>query len=266
MMGQRVRFRRQGDHKPVSQCAEGIRNSAGILGARFQTRAQHKLDIVHYNDYCGIVNAMSNRTTRRYTSPRRAQQAEATRQAIIQAARALFARHGYQATTIQAIAQEAGVAAPTLYATFGSKAAILSALVKAAGADESIRAVARAAFDEPDPRRQLLLAAQVVRSIHEYDADIEDLLWQAGGGDPDLAAVWRQSHQQQLRRLGELVGILAQKEALKPGLTIETATDILWVLASPENYRLLVRERGWAPQRYEEWLGETATTLLLRED
>lgn len=208
---------------------------------------------------------MNDSTSRRYHSPRRMQQAEATRQAIVQAARTLFAQHGYQATTIQAIAQQAGVATPTLYAIFGSKAAILSALVKSAGADESIRALSRAAFAEPDPRRQLSLAAQVMCAIHEHETDIEDLLWQAGGGDPDLAAVWRQSHQQQLNRLGELVGLLAQKGALKPGLSVEMATDILWMLGSPESYRLLARERGWAPQRYAEWLGETASTLLLGE-
>ena len=206
---------------------------------------------------------MSEQSTRRYHSPRRIQQAEATRQTIVRAARTLFARHGYQATTIQAIAREAGVAVPTLYATFGSKAAILSALVKSAGADETIRADARAAFAEPDPRRQLVLAARVMRSIHENDADIEDLLWQAGGGDPDLAAVWRQSHQQQLTRIGELMGVIARKGALKPDLTIEMATDILWALGSPEHYRLLVRERGWTPQRYEDWLGAAAVTLLL---
>jgi AcrR family transcriptional regulator len=208
---------------------------------------------------------MKDHSTRRYHSPRRVQQAEATRQTILQAARALFAQHGYQTTTMQAIAEEAAVAVPTLYAAFGSKAAILSALVKSAGADEAIRTVARAAFAEPDPRRRLFLAARVVRSIQERDADIVSLLWQAGSGDPDLAAVWRQSHRQQLNRMGELIGTLVQKGALKPGLTSEAATDILWALGSPEVYRLLVGERGWTPQRYEEWLGESAATLLLGE-
>lgn len=229
------------------------------------TREPHQLDIVDYNDYCGIVKSMSDHTTRRYHSPRRVQQAEATRQAIIQAARTLFARHGYQATAIQSIAQEAGVAVPTLYVTFGSKAAILSALIKSAGADDDIRAIANAAMAETDPWRQLPLAARVVRSIQERDADITDLLWQAGGGDPDLAAAWRQSHQQQLSRLGEIVGALAQKGALKSELSVESATDILWILGSPEVYRLLVRERGWTPQHYEDWFGQTATTLLLRD-
>ncbi len=206
----------------------------------------------------------SGQTGRRYHSPRRLQQAEATRQAIVRAARKLFAEHGYQATTLQAVAREAEVSVPTLYVVFGSKAAILSALVKSAGADEDIRALARAAFAEPDSQRQLRLAARVMRSIQERESDILDLLWQAGGGDPDLAEAWRQSHRQQLGRLGELIAVLAQKDALKPGLSVETATETLWALGSPEIYRLLVRERGWTPQRFEDWLGETTATLLLQ--
>jgi AcrR family transcriptional regulator len=208
---------------------------------------------------------MSNQVRRHYDAPRRRLQAEATRQAIVQAARKLFAQQGYQATTLQAIAQEAEVAVPTLYAVFGSKAAILSTLVKSAGADEDIRALARAALAGSDPKHQLRQAAHVIRSILERDADIMDLLWQAGSGDPDLATVWRQSHRQQLARQGELLGLLAQKGALKPNLTIETATEIHWALSSPEVYRLLVRERGWTPQHYEDWLAESAATLLLRD-
>lgn len=206
---------------------------------------------------------MKKETTRRYNAPRRREQAEWTRRLIIQAARLLFSQNGYQATTLQAIAREAKVALPTIYAVFGSKAAILSALVKSAGADEDIREMSRIAFAEKDPLRQLYLVAHVIRSIHDREVDIEDLLWQAGGGEPDLAAVWRQSHQQQLNRQGELVTALAQKGALKPGLSIETATEIHWALSSPEIYRLLVRERGWTAQRYEDWLAESAAELLL---
>jgi AcrR family transcriptional regulator len=204
--------------------------------------------------------------TRRYHSPRRAQQAEATRAAIVRAARVLFARQGYQATTLPAIAQRAGVAVPTLYATFGSKAAILTALVKSAGADEDIRASAEAAFAAAEPRRRLLLAARVVRAIQERDADIIELLWQAGSGDADLAAAWRQSHQQQINRMGALVATLAEQGALRPTLTTAAATDTLFTLGSPEVYRLLVRERGWSPQQYEAWLGVSAAALLLRDD
>lgn len=206
----------------------------------------------------------NDQTSRPYHSPRRLEQAEATRQAILQAARKLFAERGYQATTLQAIAREAEVSVPTIYVVFGSKAAILSALVKSAGEAEDIRALAREAFADPDPRRQLRLAARVMRAILEREADILDLLWQAGGGDPDLAAAWRQSHRQRLSRLSEILNAVAQKAALKPEISIDAAIDTLWLLGSPEVYRLLVRERGWTPQQYEDWLADTVTTLLLR--
>ncbi len=202
---------------------------------------------------------------RSYNAPRRRQQAEATRRSILRAARSLFARQGYRAATLQAIARRAKVALPTVYAVFGSKAAILSALVRDVGADEDIRELARLAFAEPDPRLQLRAAARVFRAIHARDADIEDVLWQAGGGDPDLAAVWKQSHRQQLSRQTELMTLIAAKAALRPGLTVESATEILWALTSPEVYRLLVRERGWAPERYEDWLAEAAALQLLDE-
>lgn len=206
---------------------------------------------------------MDEQTSRRYHSPRRAQQAEATREAIVRAARALFARHGYQATTLQAIAQEGGVAVATIYAAFGSKAAILSALIKSAGADADIRALAEEVVAERDPRRQLRLAAKVMCAIMERESDIMNLLWQAGSGDPDLAAAWRQSHQQRLSRLAPLIERLAQQGALKSGLSVQEATDIEFTLSSPETHRLLRRERGWSPQRFEDWLADTSVELLL---
>ncbi len=207
---------------------------------------------------------MTKQNKRTYNAPQRREQAQATRRAILKSARALFSRQGYQTTTLQAIARGARVALPTIYATFGSKAAILSALVKATGADEDIRELSRRAFAERDPRQQLARAARVIGAIHQREAEIEDLLWQAGGGDPDLADMWRQSHAQQLTRQGELLSSLAEKGALKPSLSVDTATEIHWVLSSPEVYRLLVRERGWSPKRYEDWLAESAAILLLK--
>lgn len=207
---------------------------------------------------------MKTQKKRPYNAPGRRGEAQATRQSILDAARTLFAQRGYQATTLQVVAQRAGVSLPTIYAVFGSKPAILSALIKSTGGDEDIRRLVRAAFAELDPVRQLKLAARVFRSIHEREADLEDLLFQAGSGDPNLAAVWRQSHQQQLSRQTELLTLVDQKHALQPGLTLQAAVETLWAISSPEVYRLLVRERGWSPHRYETWLANSAITLLLR--
>ena len=66
---------------------------------------------------------------RRYDSTHRQEQARQTRLEIIQAARKLFFEHGYSGTSIEAIAQEAGVAVETVYGIFGSKRQILFSLV-----------------------------------------------------------------------------------------------------------------------------------------
>src|SRR6476620_2228397 len=68
------------------------------------------------------------KTTRRYDSPRRREQAAATRGAILEAAQRLFERQGYAATTMAAIAAEAGVALKTVYVAFETKSGVLRAL------------------------------------------------------------------------------------------------------------------------------------------
>src|SRR5215467_1171653 len=65
---------------------------------------------------------------RSYNSPRRREQAAATRREILEAARRLFERQGYAATTMAAIAAEAGVALKTVYVAFETKSGVLRAL------------------------------------------------------------------------------------------------------------------------------------------
>src|SRR5215831_20320428 len=65
---------------------------------------------------------------RAYNSPRRRQQADATRREILDAARRLFEQQGYAATTMGAIASEAGVALKTVYVAFETKSGVLRAL------------------------------------------------------------------------------------------------------------------------------------------
>ena len=78
------------------------------------------------------------KTKRRYNSKRRQAQARETRRQITEAARMLFTERGYSGATIEAIAQEAGVATETVYAVFGNKRAILVHLVNiSVGGDES---------------------------------------------------------------------------------------------------------------------------------
>src|SRR4051794_22511500 len=85
---------------------------------------------------------------RRYRAPRRVQQAEQTRTAILGAARRLFADRGWAATGMRDLAAAAEVSVETIYATLGAKPAVFAAALDGAvvGDDESVPLSARPEF------------------------------------------------------------------------------------------------------------------------
>ncbi len=193
--------------------------------------------------------------SRPYNSPVRSRQAEATREAILTAARRLFAEVGYQATTMEGIAAAAEVSVPTVYATFKSKQGILAALVRGAVGDPGIRRQAAQVDAETDPLRRLRRAAHVVRLANEAESELLDVLWQAGSGNAELLEAWRQMHANRHARLSTVFGPILSKASSR------RFVDIAWALASPEIYRLLVDERGWTPRQFDEWLGDSLVAL-----
>ena len=113
------------------------------------------------------------KTTRRYDSPRRREQAAATRRIVLDAAQPLFERQGYAATTMAAIAEGAGVSLKTVYVIFETKSGVLRALwnLLLRGDDDDVpvaeRAWYREVVEEPDPERQLRLGARGARRVKE---------------------------------------------------------------------------------------------------
>jgi AcrR family transcriptional regulator len=191
------------------------------------------------------------------------------RRAVVQAARALFLERGYAATTIEAISEQSDVPPATVYRLFSSKLGILKALldVSIAGDDEAVplpdRPHARALFGDPDPRKQISGFAGITGGIMSRAEPIYRILVSAAGSDPDAAGLLAAQAQQRDRGQQQIARSLARAGALRPGLRERDAADIIHALMSPEVYRLLVGDRGWPPQRYEQWLTDVLTSQLL---
>lgn len=207
--------------------------------------------------------------SRRYESPRRREQAAETRARILDAAGRLFEAQGYAATSMNAIAAEAGVALKTLYLAFESKGGLLRAVWHLLlRGDEGPLPVGerdwyREVLDEPDPARQLRLNARNSRAVKERVAALMEVLQAAAPADPEIQALWDRIQAEFYDNQRAIVRSLHRKKALKPGLGIARAADILWALNQPNLYRLLVRDRGWSPAQYEEWLADTFCSQLL---
>ena len=212
---------------------------------------------------------MAEPVKRRYDTTRRRAQAEATRRDILGAAQRLFEARGYAATTMDAVAAEAGVALKTVYVAFETKAGLLRAVwnhLLRAGADATPvaqQAWYREVLDEPDPERQLRLNARNSCVVKRRIAGVLEVIRGAAAIDPDIGALWARIGQEFHANQRAIVQSVAGKGALRDGLDVERATDILWTLNHPAQWQLLVEERGWTPEDYERWFADTACAQLL---
>ena len=208
---------------------------------------------------------------RRYHSPRRQEQAAATRLAILRAAEVLFAEHGYAATTMETVAGEAGVALKTVYSAFATKSGLLRALwdlrLKGDADDAPVaeRPWYREVLDEPDPERQLRLNARNSRVVKERIGSILRTIRSAAAIEPGADALWRLIQSDFHANQRVLVAAIAERGGLRPGLDVERATDVLWTLNHPDVWLLLVGERGWTPEAFEAWFAEVCCAQLLRQ-
>jgi AcrR family transcriptional regulator len=207
--------------------------------------------------------------TRRYNSPRRREQAAATRTDVLHAAQRLFEQHGYAATSMAAIASQAGVSLKTVYLAFGTKSSLLRALwhLLLRGDEEAVPVGARpwfqAVLEEPDPARQLRLNVRNAKLVRARIGPLLEVIRSAAADDPEIDALWSRIQSDFYDNQHSVVEALHRKRALKPGLTVTRATDILWTLNHPNVHRLLVTDRGWTPDQHEKWLADLLCAQLL---
>ncbi|HEX2316970.1 MAG TPA: helix-turn-helix domain-containing protein [Thermomonospora sp.] len=201
----------------------------------------------------------------------RAAKAAATRARMLAAARILFVERGYAASSMQAIAEEAGVAVQTLYFTFATKRAILKELVdvEVAGDTAPVSTLERPWVAEAlaaEPAEQLRLQAAGAARIHERVGPVLEVVRSAAAVDPEIAELWRTNLAQRHTVLATFAGALAAKTPLRDGIDAVKAADVMLAILAPEVYRLLVHDRGWTPEAWRDWAADALIHQLLPLD
>ena len=191
----------------------------------------------------------------------RDERAQVTRRRIAEAARGLFRRRGYGATTLQAVADEAGVAVQTVYAVYGSKAGILHELRDSVLRQPAAEAFFEDAMQETNAERKLELFARSIRRRWEFGHDVVAIYRDAGASDPSVRA---EEEQVLVRRRGGIARLANSIAAeLASGVDPAHATAILDALTLPDLFAELTEIAGWSADEFEAWLAECLKNQLL---
>jgi AcrR family transcriptional regulator len=207
---------------------------------------------------------MSTTPRRPYQSDLRNHAAEVTRSRVLNAAKLLFARGGIDGVTIAQIAERSGVAASTVYALFKSKEGILRALMEAALFGPRFQEAQAKLEGIKDPVKLVVLSAYVARAIYEGESSELGLLRGASAFSSALRKLEQEFEKIRYDMQEERIRLLFAQSKQRRDITLDEARRVLWMYTSRDNYRMLVHESGWTPDRYQEWLSETLVQALVK--
>jgi AcrR family transcriptional regulator len=215
------------------------------------------------------VGAVTGPVKRAYDASRRRAAAEQTRLRILAAARDLFTEAGYAATSVQDVAQRAGVSVDTVYASVGRKPQLLLAVHDMALAEgespvpaeqrDYVRAV-RAAVTLED---KITTYAEAMARVLPRTVPILDALREAGATDPGCAAQHEALVERRAANMRLLAADLRSTGEVRADLTDDEVADLVWTLNSPEWFGL-VASRGRTPDQYAALLADVLVRTLRR--
>lgn len=209
---------------------------------------------------------------RSYRSSLRDEQARTTRRTIVEAGAALFVERGFAGTTVDAIAERAGVSRKTVFTSVGGKAGLLKVAIDWAlvGDDEPVSLDARPVFrelvQETDPQKAVVIWAHMVTGIAARLALLHPVLTAAADVDEQAAALNAISERNRLGGARGFVEQLHSLGALRGDLSVERAAAMASLLMDPLGYRRLVLGDGWTADEYADWVARlTAASFLLQQ-
>lgn len=197
---------------------------------------------------------------------RSARYALMTRDAIIDAARKLFAERGYFATTVEDIAAEAQVAPATVYSSAGGKQGVLGEILTLWSSDPQIQQTMDGVAASDDPPEIIHTLARAARQMRERWDDAVTIILTTAPHDSAVAEQVEPYTRYYRQCVADVGQRLADLHALRDGLDAQYATDVLWLYFGYSSLHTLRHDNGWSYDKAERWLARQAAHDLLPRD
>lgn len=188
-----------------------------------------------------------------------------TRQAILTAARRLFAEKGYFATRVEDIAAEARVAPATVYAVTGGKYGLLKSLVDLWQSSPVIAATMDELLSLDDPAQVIWVLSARTRQIREEYGDIITTVLATAPNDQAVFGILGQVIGYYRGSINRISQHLADLKGLRPGIDVQFATDVLWFYFGFPGLSAMHDDNGWSYDDAEKWLAEEAARAVLAD-
>jgi AcrR family transcriptional regulator len=208
------------------------------------------------------MTGMTPRTTPA-ASGRRAEYAQATRDAILAAAGQLFAEQGFFGTRVEDIARYARVAPATVYAVGGGKSGLLRELIETAVRSEENAAIHARIEDMREPRELIRFIVTSSQAKFTHWSALMRQVVAAAPQEPSVRESLKTAEQGLHDGLAHTARRLADLGALRPGMDAGQATDVLWYYLNNSSYFTLTDTIAWPAGRIAGWLYGTLVFGLL---
>ena len=195
---------------------------------------------------------------------RREQMALQTRADILRAARRLFAERGYGATSVNDIAEEAGVAVQTIYARLGSKRGMLMALVDLIDEEAGVPGRAAEIATASTPGDVLRAWAQLHRALNERCGDIIGALITAAAVEPEVAQAVAEGSRRRRDGARFTIDRIAELGGLRDELPPHHAAALVSAAGTHETWHELVHAYNLSWDQAQQTLNNALARAILR--
>ena len=196
---------------------------------------------------------------------RRAEYAEVTRRAIVDASRRLFSQKGYFATKVDEIADAARVSPATVYGVTGGKAGLLRTLIDEWSDAPVVEQTRKQIEQLDDPMKIIRVVAALTNDMRRDYRDIMRVVLATAPHDSAAAEGLDIATKRYRAGLRAAAQRLARLKALRDDIDIDRALDVLWFYFGYSGFFTLVDDNGWSYSQAEDWLCTEAAHALLRD-
>lgn len=189
-----------------------------------------------------------------------------TRALLLATARTLLEEEGFEALTMTAVAERAGITRRSVYLHFPSRTDLVGALFDHVAETEGLRDSLAAVWAAPTAADALDAWARHLSEYHVKLLAVDRAIARVQRSDPDAAAHRRTVDTDKLRGCRRLARRLHDDGLLADPWTVDSAADMIMALSSSDVVEGLVVDRKWSSRRFCEHLGIVLRSTFLQTD